>query len=95
MFAEDLTPFFSVSEFATAGQLAGQPVRGIFDNGHALGAVGMVGMAGTQPAYTLPTASITGEACGQTLVLGATTYTVVAHEPDGAGVSRLLLEVSA
>ena len=26
-------------------------------------------------------------------MLGATTYTVVAHEPDGTGVSRLLLEV--
>lgn len=92
MFTEDLDTFFS--DFATAGTLAGVAVRGIFDNGYALGNVGM-GMAGTQPAYSLPTASITGEAVGQTLVLGAATYTVVAHEPDGTGVSRLLLEVAA
>ena len=95
MFTEDLSAFFSTSEFATAGTLAGQSVQGVFDAAYSLGNVGMLGMAGTQPAYTLPTASISGEAVGQALVLGATTYTVVAHEPDGTGVSRLLLEVAA
>lgn len=74
--------------------LAGAAVRGIFDAGHALGQVG-IGMAGTQSMFTLATASIVGEAVGQSLVIGSTTYTVAAHEPDGTGVSVLLLEKTA
>lgn len=93
MFVENLSTFFR--EFGSDATLAGQPVRVVFDNAAALGSVGFSGMAGTQPQATLPTASITGEAVGQTLVIGAATYTVAAHEPDGTGVSRLVLEVAA
>lgn len=93
MFTEDLSSFFG--DFGSDAALAGQSVRGVFDNASALGAVGFGGMATTQPAFTLPTASITGEAVGQSLVIGAVTYTVAAHEPDGTGVSRLILEVAA
>lgn len=93
MFTEDLSIFFG--EFGTSAALAGQSVLGVFDNASALGAAGFVGMAGTQPVFTLPTASITGEAVGQSLVIGAATYTVAAHEPDGTGVSRLILETAA
>lgn len=93
MFTENLDTFFG--EFGSDATLAGVPVRGVFDNASALGAVGFSGMAGTQPTYTLPTASITGEAVGQTMVINAATYTVAAHEPDGTGVSRLFLEVAS
>ena len=77
-----------------SASLAGVQVRGIFESGFALGDVG-VGMAAAQPVFTLATASITGEAVGQSLVVGGNTYTIAAHEPDGTGVSRLLLEVRA
>lgn len=72
----------------------GQAVAGIFDNGYALGNVGMSGMVSTQPTFTLPTASISGEPVGQTLVVNATSYYVSAHEPDGTGMSRLILELA-
>lgn len=74
--------------------LAGSVVRGIFENAHEPADVGMSGMASTQPAFTLPTASVQGEAVGQSLVVNGASYLVAAHEPDGTGVSRLLLEAA-
>ncbi|WP_291015004.1 hypothetical protein [Hydrogenophaga sp.] len=91
-FVEDFSPFLSAAEFATTGLLAGVEVRGIFDNGSALGAVGIAGLATTQPSFTLPTAALPSPVVGSALVLGGQAYTVVAHEPDGTGVSLLLLE---
>lgn len=73
---------------------AGSAVAAIFDNGYALGQVG-IGMAGTQPTLTLPTASITGEPAGQPVVVGGVSYVCAAAEPDGTGITRLLLERAA
>jgi hypothetical protein len=95
MFTEALDTFFSPAEFGTAATLGAVAVQGIFDKGYALGNVGMVGMAGNQPMYYLPTASVSGDPVGTTLTVGAESYLVVAHEPDGTGVSRLVLEVAA
>lgn len=94
MLTEDLSAFFDLQGHAVAATLAGVAVRGIFEAGFALGQVG-IGMATTQPTFTLATADIVGEAVGQSLVIGGTTYVVGAHEPDGTGVSRLLLEKTA
>jgi hypothetical protein len=69
----------------------GAAVRGIFDNGFALGSVG-IGMAGTQPTLRLRTADVTADPVGQAVSVNAAAYTVVAHEPDGTGVSVLMLE---
>ncbi len=92
MFTEDLTTYFA--DFGVPATLGGTAVLGIFDMPYALGNVG-IGMAGTQFAFTLATASVSGEAVGQTLVVNGNSYTVAAHEPDGTGLSRLLLEVLA
>ena len=89
---EDLSVFFSTAEFAESVTLNGQPAQAIFDNGFALGAVGLAGMAGVQPTLTLPTASVPASPIGVAAVVNATNYLVAAHEPDGTGVSRLLLE---
>jgi hypothetical protein len=86
---EDLAPFFA--NFAVDATVNGQAVRGIFDNGFALGAVG-IGMAGTQPTLRLRTADVTADPVGQAVSVNAVAYTVAAHEPDGTGVSVLMLE---
>jgi hypothetical protein len=86
---EDLAPFFA--DFAVACTVNGAAVRGIFDNGFALGAVG-IGMAGTQPTLRLRTADVTSDPVGQAVSVNAVAYTVAAHEPDGTGVSVLMLE---
>lgn len=89
MFTEDLAPFFA--DFAVDATVAGQAVRGIFDNGFALGSVG-VGMAGTQPSLQVRTADVAADPVGQAVTVNTVAYNVAAHEPDGTGVSLLLLE---
>lgn len=94
MFAEDLSAFFSTADFAQNATLAGVGVLAIFDNGYAFGNAGLTGMASTQPSLTLATSSVPANPVGATAVVGAATYLVAAHEPDGTGVSRLLLELA-
>ena len=90
MFVEDFSAF--LTDFGVSCTVAGQAVQAIFDNGFALGDVGMAGMAGTQPVLTVPTASVPASPVGSAAVVNATNYEVAAHEPDGTGMSRLLLE---
>lgn len=94
MLTADVTAFFSAAEFATAASLDGQAVLGIFDAPSAQGGVGAYGMAALQPVYTLASASVPADVVGLGLVVGSTPYTVAAHEPDGTGISRLLLEAA-
>lgn len=89
MFVEDHSAF--LADFAVSCTVAGQAVQAIFDNGFALGDVGL-GMASTQPALTLPTSVVPASPIGVAAVVNATNYLVAAHEPDGTGMSRLLLE---
>ena len=67
-------------------------VSGIFDNGYALGNAGMLGMATSQPSLTIATTDVPATPVGAAVVVNATSYLVAAHEPDGTGLSRLLLE---
>lgn len=71
--------------------VAGQSVQAVFDNGFSLGSVG-IGMAGTQPTLRMLTADLPADPVGQAVVVGAMSYTVAAHEPDGTGISVLMLE---
>ena len=84
----------TMSTFAQALTVNGQAVQGVFDNGFALGSVG-VGMAGTQPTITLRTADLSADRVGQTALVNAVNYTVAAHEPDANGMSVLMLERAA
>lgn len=91
MLTEDLTAFMNVAEFATSCTLNGAPVSAIFDAAYALGSVGEFGIASAQPTLTLATADVPASPIGQAAVVQGVAYTVVSHEPDGTGVSRLLL----
>lgn len=92
MFAEPLAAFFKTSAFGVAVTLDGQAREAIFDNEFMLGRVGDAGLAATQPMLTLRTADVPASPVGKAAVVEAVTYTIAAHEPDGTGVSRLLLE---
>jgi hypothetical protein len=87
---EDLAPFFA--DFAVNATVNGAAVRGIFDNGFASAEVGLVGMSSARPMLTLPTAGLSADPVGQTAVVNGTSYLVAAHQPDGTGVSTLMLE---
>lgn len=94
MFTEDFSVFMNLAEFATSVTLNGVTVAAIFDNAYALGSVGAYGMASSGPVLMLASASVPGDVVGLTVVANALSYLVVAHEPDGTGISRLLLELA-
>ena len=94
MFVEDLAAYFT--DFAANScTVGGVNVRAIFDNGYALGDVGMVGISGSQPVLTVRSASVPASPVGLAAVVGGVSYVVAAAEPDGTGLSRLLLERAA
>jgi len=96
MLAEDLTLFLDVDlGFAQVVTLAGASVNAIFDNGYTLGDVGLVGMADAKPSLTLATADVPASPYGATVVVASVNYLVAAHEPDGTGLSKLLLELAS
>jgi hypothetical protein len=104
MFNEDLSVFFD--DFGVSTTLAGTPVRGIFEAPHELGHVGQMGMASVQPTFRLPSASVPPHVVDWfsffteprvpvdlRMTINRKTYQIVAHEPDGTGVSVLVLEL--
>lgn len=91
-FAEDFSAFFRADEFASAATLGGVAVRGIFDKAYELADAGGNGFASTLPVFTLPTSSVPASVTGLPLVIAGVIYTVVLSEPDGTGVTQLMLE---
>lgn len=98
-FAEDFSVFFDPSGFAGSAILAGVQVQGIYDAPYTVAVQSGPGIAGDLPQYTLPTASVPPDWEGAALVivhgLGAGSYVVRAHTPDGLGLSVLALELAA
>lgn len=93
MFTEDAAAFFA--DFGVPATLGGTSVVGIFDNGYTLGSVGPFGIAGAQPRFTLATAAVPANPVGQACTVAGGTYAVAEHQPDGTGISVLVLEVAA
>lgn len=92
-FVEDLDTFLNPDEFADAATLDGEDVFGIFDGAY----ISPLDVSSSGPAFTLKTASVSGDPIGTALVittgLGEGTYKVVENEPDGTGMTILKLEV--
>jgi hypothetical protein len=94
MLTEDLTAFFDAgtSGLAQQVQVDGVARAAIFDAEHQLGGLAVAGIAAAQPMLLLPTAHVPASPVGKAAVVNAVTYTIVEHQPDGTGVSRLMLE---
>ena len=84
--------------------LAGREVQGIFDAPHELAQVGLLGAASARVTLTLPTASVPTEIVdwfsyfnAQRLPVDLTCtvrgvhYQIAEHQPDGTGMSVLVL----
>lgn len=78
--------------------VSGQAVQGIFDNGHAVALGGPfdgMGVSTTQPRLTCATASLPADPAGAAVVVGSASYVVAEHQPDGTGISVLMLRRAA
>lgn len=92
MFAEDLAPFYA--DFSVPCTVGGVAVRAIFDDASTLGAVGVAGMATSQPTVTVPTADLPADAHGAVVLVQGRSYVVAQADHDGTGITRLLLELA-
>lgn len=97
-FTEDLTAFFSSSDFAhdaTWTPAAGggpYTVQVIFENAYREYAVGEAGQAGREPMCWVSDTQIaqgSGMKRGDALVIDSVSYVVAQVEPDGTGVSMV------
>jgi hypothetical protein len=67
-------------------------VQVVFDNAHELVGLAGVGISSTNPRAQAIAADLPGVAVGQTLVIGAVTYTIRDVQPDGEGLVALELQ---
>ncbi len=94
MFAEDLSVFINVNEFAVLANIDGVPTPVLFDNAYTRADFAQVSLAASSPSVLVKTASIGGAAPAD-ITLGGIDYLVRATEPDGqgpGGLTRLVLE---
>lgn len=69
--------------------VSGVSVAGIFDNAYQ-DSFGIV--ASPQPSLLVASSSAASAAVGDSVVANSTTYTVAEIQPDGTGMTRLLLK---
>jgi len=91
MFAEDHTAFLDTGEFADLATLpGGGQVRVIFDAPHA----DVLGMEASAPTALGRTVDLQALAHGHALQVRGQAFVVVGVQPDGTGMTRLVLEVT-
>ena len=86
-FVEDYAPF--LTDFGIAATVGGVAITAIFDNGYA-DAFGIV--SGSAPVLLCSSASVSAATVGAAVSVNATSYTVREIQPDGVGMTRLLLQ---
>lgn len=86
-------PFFNTQHFAQVAVLGGVTVHGIFDDAYAVGDVGELGMATSQPTLLLSSSQVPANVRGMNLQVDGQHFSVEDVQPDGTGMTLLLLEV--
>ena len=95
--AADRAAFFDTDEFGSAATWtpaggSATTVNGVFDSEYQEVAISQVGVALSQPRFVCRTADVSGAAEGDTLSVGATSYTIRVVQDDGTGITTLVLE---
>jgi hypothetical protein len=85
--AADLLALFDLDDFAVEVTLNGSSIRAIVDYED----VEVMGDYSRWPVLTVRTSDLDSDPHGDTVVLEGTSYTIVNVDPDGTGVSRIVL----
>lgn len=87
----DFEDFFCTEEFAENAVLNGETVQGIFTNAYAGDSFGQVSIENTSATFILPTKDVPTGVEGMTLTARGVNYFVHRAEPDGTGITTLVL----
>ena len=97
--ADDLTIFFSIDDFGLAGSYtlnggATSTINGIYDNEFLeVDPQSGVGIVSAEPRFMCRSSDVPATAApGDALVVNSINYTVRVIQPDGTGVTTLVLE---
>ena len=90
MFTEDLTDFLDPDDFAVQAVYLGQNVNGILDREFVM----VLDMEAEHPTFTCRAADVSNAAHGDAITVNSTAYTVVGLQPDGTGITKLILQES-
>lgn len=97
-FTEDLDAFLDTGMFATAATVGAATVNVIFDREYvqAMGGYGG-GVDSTQPTCLMKTSDVTARNIqfNTGIIISGTTYYVQSLQPDGTGLTRLVLTLEA
>jgi len=85
--AADLLSLFDLDDFAVEVTRNGSSIRAIVDYED----VEVMGDYSRWPVLTVRTSDLDSDPHGDTVVLEGTSYTIVNVDPDGTGVSRIVL----
>ncbi len=96
-FAENFAEFFNTSDFAVSATYTptvGSPVivEGIFDNEYFAVDLSEVSVSGSQPKFTYESSKISSPKLGDSMSISAINYKIVEIQPDGTGITTILLE---
>ena len=94
-FAEDLTAFLSTNDFAVMATVNGAQVAVIYTADYTPASVGSFGMASSSPAIELRTQDVPPSPAGKPVTVNGAAYTIAEHQPDGTGMSVLILTGAA
>lgn len=83
----DLDAMLSTDEFAVVATVGGVTMNGIFDRPYRE----TLDTAGYAPVLWVRTSDASAAVYGSAVTVNATSYTVAAVEPDGTGVTALVL----
>jgi len=96
-FTEDLDSFLNTDDFAIAATYTpaggtAKTVHGIFDNGFEGMGDGTVEVEATIPTFLVKAADVPSAAQGDALKVVSTDFLVKSVQPDGTGLTLLILE---
>ncbi len=88
---DDLDLFLNIDEFAETITYKGAPIKGIFDNAFVVDSQDGVEVETVQPQVIAKTSDISTLVHGDTMTISSVVYNVVGIQPDGTGITIVLL----
>jgi hypothetical protein len=89
-FTENLSVFLNEADFAVSATLGAATFPVIFDRAH----LEAMGINGTQPMCMGKTSNLGSAARGASITVNGASFTVLDNQPDGTGMTTLLLQAA-
>jgi hypothetical protein len=87
----DLDTFLNSDEFADDITYNSVTIQGIFDDEFSSAVQGEMGIESTVPQVLVKTSDVVGIAHADLMTINSTVYKVIGIQPDGTGMTMLLL----